>query len=59
MTFFEIAHWILMGGVILAGLAATGVVISTLRERPAPAKAPGDCREDTLILHGEGARRDC
>lgn len=59
MTFFEIAQWILMGGVIAAGLAATGVIVNTFREKPEVAKAPGDCKDETLILHGEGVRRDC
>ncbi|MCC7509814.1 MAG: hypothetical protein IT464_10600 [Planctomycetes bacterium] len=57
MTFFDIAHWVLMGGAISAALVAVGSVAYAMRDRPQRAK--GDCKDTALILHGEGVRRDC
>jgi hypothetical protein len=55
MLFFDLAMMILIGAAVVAAVVGGLVVVSTALGRDKP---EGDCREQTLILYGEG-HRDC
>ncbi|MCB9894277.1 MAG: hypothetical protein H6839_07505 [Planctomycetes bacterium] len=59
MFFFDLAFFVIIGAVALALGVGTVSVVSGFRHPVKAGYAEGDCRDTTLVLHGEGVRRDC
>ena len=59
MFFFDLAIYLVIGAAIVALGIGTVSVVSGFLHPAKPAYVDGDCRDTTLVLHGELPRRDC
>lgn len=59
MFFFDFAFFVIIGAVLLALGIGTVTIVSGFLNPVKVAYAEGDCRDATLVLHGEDVRRDC
>ncbi|MCA8914498.1 MAG: hypothetical protein KDB90_03730 [Planctomycetes bacterium] len=59
MFFFDLAIYLVVGAAVLALGVGTVSIVSGFLRPVKPMYVEGDCRDTTLVLHGEGPRRDC